>query len=141
MKILFSLICLFGTALSGAEEVHHVGTNVSTDPVIRVQAIKYGDQPYRCTIYPDMAFAFKDEDIEQIEIVVSFQTADSGYMSTSRSFSRQMEKLEMILVEFTETSMEKIFVEVRYSNIRRMWGGTKQNLGELCKGRDLPFVF
>jgi len=141
MKIPIHFICLLASVFSCAEEIHHVGTNVSTDPAVRIQAIKHGDQPYRCSIYPEIAKAFEDSNVEQIEIVVSHQMPDAGYMSTTRSYSKSDAKLEMICIEFTAASMGRISVEVRYSNNWRMWFGTKQNLGELCKNRDLPFLF
>ena len=141
MKIPLQLFCLLASVFSYAEEIHHVGTNVSTDPAVRIQAIKHGNQPYRCSIYPEIAKAFEDSSIEQIELIVTHGLPDAGYMSTSRSYSRSDTKPEMIFIEFTAASMGNIFVEVRYANGRRMWIGTKQNLGELCKDRDLPFLF
>jgi hypothetical protein len=140
MKSFLPVLLLLLGFVSGQEQIDRVGTNVSLDPDVRIQAVR-GNSVIQCSLHPELARPFA-EGVKQVEIKVRARTLGGGFMTTSRFYSSDDPKHPPLEIAFSDNSPAgDITVKVIYYDGFRLWAGVEQDLAKLCEGRDLPLTF
>lgn len=138
---LITALLLVSASLIAQGDIKNVGTNVSEDPSVRIQAYRGGPN-VSCMIFPDRENAFKQQDVNQVQISVRTETKGGGFLITSQMYSRDDKEFPPLTVEFSNESPKgSITVMIAYYNNIRTWSDAGQDLATLCSGRDLPFSF
>ncbi|MCB1207133.1 MAG: hypothetical protein KDN18_22970 [Verrucomicrobiae bacterium] len=138
-SILLAALLLLGV-VSGQEQIVRVGTNVSLDPDVRIQAVR-GNSVIQCSLHPELARPFS-EGVKKVEIKVQARTLGGGFMTTSRFYSSDDSKHPPLEITFSDNSPAgDITVKIIYYDGFRLWNGEEQDLAKLCEGRDLPLKF
>lgn len=115
-----------------------IGTNVSTDPAVQVEAYRGKPQSpmVSCRVRPVMEKLFADKNVRSAEITVALNSKNGAHLSSTLHVNRDDSDLTPLNVNFSSAGDSRVTLTIAYI---KSTGMTKASMDliKLCQGKKL----